>query len=59
MKLVSRVSGRFNLFNGFVLFFFFIIIILGLQVIAMSERSSTTKHTADGGYMVSLICLTY
>jgi len=58
MKLISRVSGRFNLFNGVVLILF-IIIILGLQVIAMSERSSTTKHTADGGYMVSLICLTY
>lgn len=55
MKLICRVSGKFNLFNEFVLIFFFIT--LGLQVIAMSERSSTTKNTADGGYMVSLRCL--
>lgn len=44
------------LFNGFVQIFF---ITLGLQVIAMSERSSAVKNTADGVYMVSLRSIIY
>ncbi len=47
MNMVKQEESLMSFFKSF-------FITLGLQVIAMSERNSVVKNTADGGYMVSL-----